>query len=78
MSFVKNARSKDAVMVIVYITLLNSAAWQAAVEKRPPMSFEIVIESVAGSKVPTADSNEKPASANCEYEADRQYFIRSY
>ncbi len=76
-SFVKNARSKNAVMVIVYITLPNNAVWLATVEKRPPMSFEIVIEYVAVSKEPTADSNEKPASASCEYEVNREYFIRS-
>jgi len=65
-------------MAIVYITLPNNVALQAVVEKRPLMSFEIVIEFEAGLKEPTADSNEKPVSANYEYEADRQYFIRSY
>ena len=64
-------------MAIVYVTLLNNAAWLAAVEKRQPMSFENVTESVAGSKEPIAASNEKQALANCECEADREYFIRS-
>ena len=73
MSFVKNAQSKNAVMAIVYVTLPNSAAWQAAVEKRPLMFFGIVIESVAGLKEPTAGSNEKPAWDNFECEADQQF-----
>ncbi len=78
MSFVKNARSKNAVMAIVYITLPNNTAWLAAVEKKILMFFENVIEFEAGSKEPIAGSNEKPASAVCECEADREYFIRSY
>ncbi len=63
-------------MAIVYITLPNNAAWQAAVEKRPQMFFGIVIESAAASKELTAASNEKPDLANFEFEADRQFFRR--
>jgi hypothetical protein len=76
-SFVKSARSKNAALAIVYITLPNNADWQAAVEKKTPTSFEIVIESVAGLKEPTADSNEKQAWAVCECEVDHAYSIRS-
>ncbi len=76
MSFVKNAQSKNAMMAIVYITLPNSAAWQADAEKKTQMFFGIVIEYAAASKELTAASNEKPALANFEFEADRQFSRR--
>ena len=47
-SFVKNARSKNAVTAIVYIILPKNVGLRVAAEKKAPMFFENAIEFAAG------------------------------
>ena len=64
---------KNVRWAIVYTTPPNNAGATVGGAKKTPMSLGNAIESALGSKELTAASNEKPAWAAYECEADREY-----